>query len=54
MAIEVGPNKILFKNKYTIYENEIVCTVNAGDFNMSQNPTITTDDLMNSLAPCFL
>ena len=44
MAITVGPNKILFKNKYTIYENEIVCTVDAGDFNMSQNPTITTDD----------
>ena len=43
MAITVGPNKILFKNNYTIYENEIVCTVDAGEFNMSQNPTITTD-----------
>lgn len=43
MAIEVGPNKILFKNKYTVYENEIICTVDAGEFNMSQNPTITTD-----------
>ena len=41
--IEVGPNKLSFKNRYTIYENEIVCTVDANDFNMSQNPTITTD-----------
>jgi len=45
MAIEVGPNKILFKNKYIVYENEIVCTVDAGEFNMSQNPTITIDNL---------
>ena len=43
MAIEVGPNKLSLKNRYTIYENEIVCTVDANDFNMSQNPTITTD-----------
>lgn len=43
MAIEVGPNKLSFKNRYTIYENEIVCTVDANDLNMSQNPTITTD-----------
>ena len=43
MAIEVGPNKILFKNNYTIYENEIVCTVDSGEFNISQNPTISTD-----------
>ena len=43
MAITVGPNKLLFKNNYTIYENEIACTVDAGEFNMSQNPTISTD-----------
>ena len=43
MAIEVGPNKLSFKNRYTIYENEIVCTIDANDLNMSQNPTITTD-----------
>jgi len=43
MAIEVGPNKILFKNNYTIYENEVVCTISATEFNMSQNPTITTN-----------
>ena len=44
MAVEVGPNKVLFKNNYTIHENEIVCTVDATEFNMSQNPTITTDN----------
>ena len=43
MSIEVGPNKLSFKNRYTIYENEIVCTVTAGQFNMSQNPTITSN-----------
>ena len=43
MAITVGPNKLLFKNNYTVYENEIVCNVDAGEFNMSQNPTIATD-----------
>jgi hypothetical protein len=42
-VVTVGPNKLLFKNRYTIYENEIVCTVDANEFNMSQNPTITTD-----------
>jgi len=41
MAITVGPNILKFKNRHTIYENEIVCTVTAGQFNMSQNPTIT-------------
>ena len=41
MAITTGPNKLSFKNKYTIYENEIVCTIDANQFNMSQNPTIS-------------
>jgi len=45
MAITVGPNKLSFKNKYTVYENEIICTVGENEFNMTQNPTITTDDL---------
>jgi len=44
MAITVGPNKLSFKNKYTVYENEIICTVGENEFNMTQNPTITTDD----------
>ena len=43
MALTVGPNKLSFKNRYTVYENEIVCTVEQNEFNMSQNPTITTD-----------
>ena len=43
MAITVGPNTIKFKNRHTIYENEIVCRVSATELNMSQNPTITTD-----------
>ena len=43
MSIEVGPNKLSFKNRYTIYENEIVCTVDANHLNMTQNPTITTN-----------
>jgi hypothetical protein len=43
MAIEVGPNKLSFKNRYTVYENEIVCTVDANELNMSQNPTIAVD-----------
>jgi hypothetical protein len=43
MAITVGPNTLKFKNRHTIYENEIVCRVSATELNMSQNPTITTD-----------
>ena len=43
MAITIGSNKLSFKNKYTVYENEIVCVVDANQFNMSQNPTISTD-----------
>jgi len=44
MAITVGPNILKFKNRHTIYENEIVCRVSATELNMSQNPTITSDD----------
>ena len=29
MAITVGPNTLKFKNRHTIYENEIVCRVSA-------------------------
>jgi hypothetical protein len=43
MAVTIGQNKLSFKNKYTVYENEIVCTIDANQFNMSQNPTISTD-----------
>lgn len=43
MAITPGASKISFKNRYTIYENEIAVTIDANEFNMSQNPSITTD-----------
>lgn len=37
-------NAILgFKNEHIIYENEIRCKVNENEFNLSHNPTLTTD-----------
>jgi len=33
-----------FKSEYIIYENEIRCKIGENDFNMSTNPTITTDN----------
>ena len=42
-VVTVGPNRLSFKNRYTIYENEIVCVVSENELNMSQNPTIATD-----------
>ena len=44
MAITVGPNILKFKNRHTIYENEIVGRVSDNELNMSQNTTITSDD----------
>ena len=39
------PNAILsFKNEHIIYENEVRCKVGENDFNMSMNPTISTDN----------
>ena len=35
---------IKFKNEHIIYENEIRCKIGENDFNMSTNPTITTDN----------
>ncbi len=32
-----------FKNEHTIYENEITCTVNEDEFNLSYNPTLLID-----------
>ena len=43
MAITSGPNKLSFKNQYTIYENEIVCVVDGSELNMSQNPSLDAD-----------
>ena len=36
--------KIGFKNEHIIYENEIRCKIGENEFNMSTNPTITTDN----------
>lgn len=35
---------IKFKSEYIIYENEVRCKIRENDFNMSTNPTITTDN----------
>jgi hypothetical protein len=35
---------IKFKSEYIIYENEVRCKIGENDFNMSTNPTITTDN----------
>jgi len=43
MALTPDINILNFKNSYTIYENEVICIISDGEFNMSQNPTITTD-----------
>lgn len=43
-AITQDPNAILrFKNEYIIYEQEVRCKVGENDFNMTLNPTISTD-----------
>lgn len=36
--------EIGFKNEHIIYENEIRCKIGENEFNMSTNPTITTDN----------
>lgn len=43
-AIIQDINAILgFKNEYIIYENEIRCKIEENDFNISHNPTLTSD-----------
>lgn len=43
-TITQDTNAVLgFKNEYIIYENEIRCKIGENDFNMSQNPTISSD-----------
>ena len=43
-AITQDPNTILsFKNEYIVYEQEVRCKVGENDFNMTLNPTISTD-----------
>jgi hypothetical protein len=44
-AIVQDPNATLnFKNEYIVYEQEVRCKVGENDFNMSLNPTISTDN----------
>ena len=43
-AITQDINAILsFKNEYIIYENEVRCKIGENEFNMSHNPTLTSD-----------
>ena len=43
-AIIQDINAILgFKNEYIIYENEVRCKIGENEFNMSHNPTLTSD-----------
>lgn len=39
-----------FKNEHIIYENEVRCKINENEFNLSHNPTLTTDN-SGSLRP---
>jgi hypothetical protein len=49
--IQQDLNAILgFKNEYIIYENEIRCKIGENDFNISHNPTLTSDN-SGSLKP---
>ena len=44
-VITQDPNATLrFKNEYIIYEQEVRCKVGENDFNMTLNPTISTDN----------
>lgn len=44
-AIVQDPNATLnFKNEYIVYEQEVRCKVGENDFNMTMNPTISTDN----------
>ena len=38
-----GSIELVWKNEHIINENQIVCTVGENEFNISQNPTISTD-----------
>lgn len=38
-----GSIEVLWKNEHIINEHQIVCTVGENEFNISQNPTISTD-----------
>ena len=46
--MSVTPFTLSFKNEHIIYENEIKCSINDSEFNLSYNPTLT--DSTGSLA----
>lgn len=40
MPVSLNISNISFKNKYTIYENNIKCTIKDYEYNTSTNPTL--------------
>jgi hypothetical protein len=45
MAItNIGPFNLSFKNEHIIYENEIRCVIKESEFNLSYNPSLTSDE----------
>ena len=40
---QVGPNTLSFRNEYPVYENEFIIKISDNEFNVSHNPTLTTD-----------
>ena len=38
-----SPYNVKFKSTQTIYQQEITCQVNENEFNMTLNPSVTTD-----------
>jgi hypothetical protein len=45
MAItNIGPFNLSFKNEHIIYENEVRCVVKESEFNLSYNPSLTSDE----------
>jgi len=45
----VSPVTISFKNEHTVYENEVRCVVKESEFNLSYNPSLTTNFASGSL-----
>ena len=43
MAVTPQKNILKLRNEYRIFENEIICKISDNEFNVSQNPTLTTD-----------
>jgi hypothetical protein len=43
MPVQFSPYNIKFKSTQTIYQQEITCQVNENEFNLTQNPSVTSD-----------